>query len=49
MSKHRNLIETYIGYKLDRSVIVHHIDENPKNNDLNNLAVMSHKTRTRKI
>ena len=43
MSKHRMLIEEFIGYQLDINEHVHHIDEHPYNNNLSNLAVMSHK------
>jgi hypothetical protein len=39
--KHIIVAETFLGRKLTDSEIVHHIDENPSNNEPSNLAVMS--------
>lgn len=38
---HRQVMEKFIGRKLEYSEVVHHIDGNNKNNDINNLMVMS--------
>ena len=35
----RKAVEKYIGRKLKKSEIIHHIDENPENNDLSNLMI----------
>lgn len=37
--EHRYLMEKIIGRKLNKGEIVHHIDGNPKNNNLNNLKL----------
>ena len=37
---HRQIAERIIGRSLKENEIVHHIDQNPKNNDLDNLLVM---------
>lgn len=39
--QHRVLVEQLLGRKLNRNEIVHHVDENPQNNSLDNLWVMS--------
>lgn len=39
--EHRYLVEQFIGRKLSRNEVVHHIDGNKKNNDISNLKVMS--------
>jgi hypothetical protein len=39
--KHRRIAESVINRKLLCNEIVHHIDENPNNNDVTNLLVMS--------
>lgn len=39
--EHRAIAENVLGYKLNRNDIVHHVDEDPKNNSLENLWVMS--------
>lgn len=39
--RYRIFIEEKIGRKLLRNEFVHHIDENPLNDDLNNLVVLS--------
>lgn len=38
---HRWLMEQELGRKLDRSEVVHHINENSLDNDITNLRVMS--------
>lgn len=38
---HRKMAEDLIGRKLSKNEVVHHVDENPKNNSLDNLWVMS--------
>ena len=37
--EHRLIVEDYLGYKLDRDIVVHHIDDDPTNNDLENLDI----------
>jgi|TARA_Y100000310_G_C20281185_1_gene622689 hypothetical protein len=37
----RNVLNKYLGYKLGSDKIIHHIDINPKNNDVNNLYVFN--------
>lgn len=39
--QHRDVMESYLGRRLTKDEIVHHIDENPLNNDLSNLEVMT--------
>lgn len=39
--QHRNIAEKVLGKKLNTSQVVHHLDGNPKNNELTNLVVMS--------
>lgn len=39
---HRYVIECYLGRELSPDEVVHHIDENPKNNFINNLKIVSH-------
>ena len=39
--EHRHVMEQYLGRKLKRSEIVHHIDGNGLNNDISNLEIMS--------
>jgi len=39
--EHRVVVERYLGRYLDRKELVHHIDENKKNNEIENLRVMS--------
>lgn len=41
MDVHRLIMEKQIGRKLGSKEIVHHIDGNPENNDISNLALMS--------
>jgi hypothetical protein len=38
---HRVIMENYLGRLLKRNEVVHHIDENGKNNKLSNLKLMS--------
>lgn len=38
--KHREIAEKVLGRALSQEEVVHHIDKNPKNNNINNLAVM---------
>jgi hypothetical protein len=39
--QHRRIAELLLGRKLDKNEVVHHVDENPKNNQINNLWVLS--------
>lgn len=39
--KHRKIAEELVGRKLNSSEVVHHIDENPRNNEITNLLVIS--------
>jgi len=39
--KHRDIMEKYLGRKLLPTEIVHHIDENPLNNQIENLKIVS--------
>ena len=39
--KHRNIAEQILGRKLHTNEVVHHLDCNPKNNDLINLIILS--------
>lgn len=39
--EHRLVMEKYLGRYLEDSEIVHHIDENKLNNDINNLVIMT--------
>ena len=41
--EHRLIMEKYIGRFLNDDEVVHHIDENPKNNDIANLQLMKKK------
>lgn len=41
MQEHRYIMENHLGRKLRKNELIHHIDGNPKNNDINNLQVMS--------
>lgn len=38
---HRKIIERFIGRKLLRTEVVHHIDGNKENNDIKNLCLLS--------
>jgi hypothetical protein len=39
---HRYIVEQHLGYILDKTYDVHHIDENKKNNDISNLVAIKH-------
>lgn len=39
VAEHRYKVERYIGYHLLKQWIVHHIDNNPRNNRLSNLYI----------
>ena len=39
--KHRYIMEKLLGRTLGKDECVHHIDENPRNNDINNLMLLS--------
>lgn len=41
INKHRNLATQILKRKLNTNEVVHHLDLNPKNNDLDNLMVLS--------
>ena len=41
--RHRRIAEQAMNRRLDRDEVVHHMDENPKNNALSNLIIMSRK------
>lgn len=38
---HRKIMEDYLGRRLNKNEVVHHIDGNKTNNDINNLQVMT--------
>lgn len=44
--EHRLIAESILG-KLSYNMVVHHVDDNPKNNDVKNLMVMDRKTHIR--
>lgn len=39
--QHRQIVEKLLGRKLNTNEVVHHLDGNPKNNELTNLIVLS--------
>lgn len=39
VTEHRYLVEKFIGYKLQRKWIIHHIDGNRQNNKMSNLFI----------
>jgi hypothetical protein len=41
IAEHRAIMEDHLGHPLSRDEIVHHIDRNPLNNNLDNLMVMT--------
>lgn len=43
IDEHRFVMEKHIGRKLNKNEIVHHIDGNKSNNNINNLQIMSKK------
>lgn len=46
-TQHRLIAEEVLGYKLSYNMVVHHVDDNPKNNSLDNLMVMDRRTHGR--
>lgn len=47
IDEHRYVMEQYLGRKLKSDEIVHHIDENKNNNNIENLKVMTKSEHTR--
>ena len=45
--EHRRIAEEVLGYKLSYNMVVHHVDDDPKNNSINNLMVMDRRTHNR--
>lgn len=45
--EHRHVVEQLLGRKLNRNEVVHHKDENKRNNSIDNLVVMSLAEHTR--
>lgn len=43
VQEHRNIVEKNIGRKLKQCEIIHHIDENKKNNNIYNLIILDRK------
>jgi hypothetical protein len=41
---HRYIMEQFLGRKLDKEEVVHHKDNNPHNNQINNLCLFKNKT-----
>lgn len=39
--EHRQVVEKFLGRKLRSDELVHHIDENPHNNDISNLQIVT--------
>jgi hypothetical protein len=46
-NEHRSIAESILGYKLSYNMVVHHVDDNPKNNEISNLMVMDRRTHGR--
>ena len=46
-NEHRSIAEKILGYKLSYNMVVHHVDDNPKNNEVGNLMVMDRRTHGR--
>lgn len=46
-NEHRSIAENVLGYKLSYNMVVHHVDDNPKNNKISNLMVMDRRTHGR--
>lgn len=46
-TQHRKIAEEILGYKLSYNMVVHHVDDDPKNNSINNLMVMDRRTHGR--
>lgn len=43
ITEHREIAETTLGRKLKPNEVIHHMDMDPKNNNLDNLSIMSRK------
>lgn len=41
IDEHRLIMEQHLGRKLERNEVVHHIDGDKRNNDINNLELMT--------
>ena len=46
-NEHRKIMEDYLGRKLDYNEVVHHIDENKSNNNIENLRLMTRAEHTK--
>lgn len=46
-TQHRMIAEKVLGYKLSYNMVVHHVDDDPKNNGISNLMVMDRRTHGR--
>lgn len=40
---HREIAESILGRELSTNEVIHHLDENPKNNNVDNLIILSRK------
>lgn len=45
--KHRYVMEKHLGRRLSEFEIVHHVDGDPSNNDIENLRIMSREEHNR--
>lgn len=43
-TEHRDIAERLVGRKLQTNEVVHHLDENPRNNEVQNLLVIDRRT-----
>jgi hypothetical protein len=41
IDEHRKIMQDFLGRKLKRNEVVHHIDDDPRNNNLENLKLMT--------
>jgi uncharacterized Zn-finger protein len=48
IEEHRYVMEQHLGRKLLRNEVVHHIDENKKNNELTNLQLLTNSEHAKK-